>query len=73
MDRGRLLTVNEAADEFWLEPDTIRKWLRPDQGRRRLTWAAPGLVWEHDVADAERATRRRPRTQRLQRLVKEEA
>lgn len=71
MDRGRLLTVNEAAAEFWLGPDTIRKWLRP--GRGRLRWAAPGLVWEHDVADAERATRRRPRTQRLQQLAKEEA
>lgn len=74
MDRGRLLTVAEAATEFWLEPRTIRQWI--DRGR--IAWAvpgqnSPGLVWEADVADAERATRRWPRTKRLNQLAKEDA
>jgi hypothetical protein len=57
----RVLTTAEAAAEFHVSVRTVESWV----ARGQLVPAAPGLFLEQDVADVERATRRRPRQERL--------
>lgn len=54
MSEGRLLTVTEAAAEFFISEKTIRRWLE----RALISWYEPGLLLESDVAQVELLTRR---------------
>lgn len=54
MNGSRLLTVAEAAEEFFVPEKTIRRWIDRDL----LRWQRPGLVLDSDVAAAEAKTRR---------------
>lgn len=61
MSGDRLLTVAEAAEEFFVPEKTVRRWL----DRELLNWHRPGLLLDTDVAAVEARTRRLRRTRHL--------
>lgn len=65
MTEGRLLTVAEAATEFFVTEKAIRRWME----RGLLTWHEPGLLLAADVAVVESMTRRKSRTKQLLALI----
>lgn len=53
----KLLTLSEAAHEFWLPRKTIATWVH----RQILKPTQPGLYLDEDVAEVEARLRRVPR------------